>query len=340
MASRSVSRATIEDVAALAKVSIATVSRVLNNTGPVSIDTTQRVMDAISRLNYVPRAAARALASNRTETLGLLLPALGSEFFPPLLRGVEHAARHAGFDLLIHTTGARGIQHGKLRRAMGEQNTDGLLIFTGSVDDQDLHRFYEIRFPVVLLLQSPPLGVDLPSVNFENKSGARQLMEHLITVHGYRRIAFLRGPAGNQDSEWRERGYCDALEAHGIEVRPELIAVGNFEVEDSRAIVAAWIEQGLEIDAIFAGDDDSAIGAFRALQLAGKRIPEDIAIVGFDDVQIARYLSPPLTTVHAPIEDAGRIGAELLISQIQTGHAGSELLPTEMIIRGSCGCQV
>jgi LacI family transcriptional regulator len=340
MASRPVSRATIEDVAALARVSIATVSRVLNSTGPVSVETAERVTDAISRLNYVPRAAARALASNRTETLGLLLPALGSEFFPPLLRGVEHAASDAGFDLLIHTTGGRGIQQGKLRRAIGEQNTDGLLIFTGSVDDQDLQRFYDIRFPVVLLLQSPPPEIQIPSINFENKSGARLLVEHLITVHSFRRIAFIRGPVTNQDSAWRERGYRDALEHHGLVVHPELIATGNFEVEDSQQVVEEWIKQGLDMDAIFAGDDDSAIGAFRALQLAGARVPDDVAIVGFDDVQISRYLSPPLTTVHAPIEDAGRLGAERLISLIQTGFAESELLPTEIVIRGSCGCPV
>ncbi len=331
---------TISDVAQKAGVSIATVSRVINGTTSVAAETEQRVRDAINELAFVPRAAARVLASNRTETLGLLLPEIGGAFFSPLLRGIEAEAQAAGFDLLIHATSH--IPHASTpvaHRPLGEHNTDGLIVFTQSIDEKELSRLHALNFPLVLLYQTSPSSLDIPSVTIENKSGAQLIVEHLIQVHNCRRIVFLRGPDGNEDSEWRERGYRETLETHGIPFDPSLVTVGGFNEEDAQVAMQKLLMDGVEFDAVFGGDDDTAAGVISALTQVGKRIPQDVAVAGFDDVPIARYLRPALTTVRAPIEQVGREGVRQLVRLINGRQAEAlVLMRTELVIRESCGC--
>jgi len=331
---------TISDVADKAGVSIATVSRVINGTTPVAPETMQRVQDAIEELAFIPRAAARVLASNRTETLGLLLPEIGGAFFSPLLRGIEAEAQMAGYDLLIHATSH--IPHASTpvtHRPLGEHNTDGLLIFTQSIDDKEMSRLYALNFPIVLLYQTPPSSLNIPSITIENKAGAQMNMEHLIQVHDHSRIVFLRGPEGNEDSDWREHGYRAALEANDISFDPALVATGGFNEEEAKFAIQKMLKDGVTFDAVFAGDDDSAAGAIAALTQAGKRIPQDVAVVGFDDLPIARYLRPALTTVHAPIEQVGRESVRQLVRLLRGEQAEAQvLMRTELVIRESCGC--
>jgi DNA-binding LacI/PurR family transcriptional regulator len=331
---------TILDVAQKAGVSIATVSRVINETTPVTPETMHRVQDAIKELAYIPRAAARILASNRTETLGLLLPEIGGAFFSPLLRGIEAEAQMAGFDLLIHATSH--IRHASTpvaHRPLGEHNTDGLLVFTQSIDEKEMSRLSVLNFPTVLLYQTSPSSLNIPSVTIENKSGAKMIVEHLIQIHGRRRIVFLRGPEGNEDSEWRERGYLEALQANGIPFDPSLLAMGGFNEEEAQTAVQELLIEGVEFGAVFGGDDDTAAGVISALTRAGKCVPQDVAVVGFDDLPIARYLRPALTTVHAPIEQVGREGVRQLARLIHGQQAEALVsLQTEIVIRESCGC--
>ncbi len=329
---------TISDVARRARVSIATVSRVLNGTTPVAPKTAARVAAAVEALEFVPRAAARGLASRCTHTLGLVLPEIGREFFLPLLRGIEAEARHAGYELLIETTRTPDTARRTLG-GLGEHNTDGLIIFTDSLENAELSRLYKKGFPMVLLHQTPPEGAHIPVITIENKSGAEKLVDHLIESHGCRRIAFLRGPAGNEDSEWRERGYRAALKRHGIAFDPMLIAYGCYEGDEAQAAVEQWLLDGLQVDAVFAGDDDAATGVLAALRSAGKRVPGDLAVVGFDDVSISRYLTPALTTVRSPIEQVGRESVLQLMRAVRGEATDSiTLLPTELVIRNSCGC--
>jgi LacI family transcriptional regulator len=330
---------TITDVARQAGVSIATVSRVINGNTPVAVSTAERVQAAIKELNFVPRTAARVLASRRTRTIGLLLPEIGGWFFPSMLRGIESAARQAGFDLLIHTVDV-DYPLKTSRRALGMHNTDGLIVFTNSVDDEEISYLQHSNFPIVLLHQTPPANLNIPVITIENKNGAQKLVDHLIEVHGCRRIAFLRGPAGHEDSEWRERGYRESLEAHGIPCDEGLIANGGFDEVEAAISVSQWLLDGLKFDAIFSGDDDAALGVFTALQKAGRIIPDDVAVVGFDDVPLARFISPPLTTVCAPTEQTGMEAVKQLVHLIRGEPAEAiTLLPTELIIRNSCGCK-
>lgn len=330
-------RLTIADVAQRAGVSIATVSRVLNGTAPVDAQTAERVRSAVAALNYVPHAAARTLASHRTATIGLLLPEISGAFFQPLLRGVEEGVSEAGYDLLIHATQSR--PENTPHRPLGEYNTDGLLVFTESLDEKELTRLHEIGFPVVLLHQAPPNSLDIPVVTIENQSGAQKIVDHLIEIHQCRRIVFLHGPANHEDSFWREKGYRQALDVHQIAFDPVLIRRGNFDRNEARASIEKLVSEGINFDAVFTGDDESAIGVLMALRQAGLKVPDEIAVVGFDDSLFAGTLSPPLTTVRAPTELVGKQGVRQLVRVIQGEEIEPRLvLPTELTIRQSCGC--
>jgi LacI family transcriptional regulator len=333
------SRATIDDVALKAGVSTATVSRVINNTGTVAPRTREIVLDAISELNYRPQSAAQILASKKTSTIGLLFQAISGEFFSPMLRGIESGAQESGYNLLIYSTQLDPSDNSRLAMPLGEHNTDGVLIFVDSIIDEEIIRFSEIGFPVVLIHQSPPNDLQIPWITVENKSGARKMMNHLIEVHQYRRIAFLSGSVGHEDSHWRELGYRESLAAHDIPFDPELIASGNFNRDVAQTVVKRWLQNGTQFDAIFAADDEMALGVIAAFEKENIQIPEDIALVGFDDIYLARFLSPPLTTVKAPTEQVGKEAIRLLVDKINGRPTESIiLLPTEIVVRQSCGC--
>ncbi|MDR3575681.1 MAG: LacI family DNA-binding transcriptional regulator [Anaerolineaceae bacterium] len=328
---------TIADVARRAGCSISTVSRVFNGSAPVTDDKAIKVRLAITQLGYSPQTAARNLASQRTNTLGLMLPGIGGDFLSLLLSGVEQAANEAGYDLLISTPrrSRSELQH---QSALGRHNTDGMLVL-GEHDTAELTRLCASGFPLVLLYRSAPNTLRIPSVTIENKSGACQAVDHLIEVHGLTQIGFLRGPQGSEDSHWRARGYRESLESHGLSYDPDLVANCEFTEIAAMNAVDRWIQQGRLPQAIFAGSDEAARGAYTALNQAGIRIPQQVALVGFDDVPMARFLNPPLTTVRTPADQVGRIAVQQLVRLIQTGEAELQTqLPTELVVRASCGC--
>jgi LacI family transcriptional regulator, galactose operon repressor len=331
---------TIRDVARRAGVSVATVSRFINQTTVVSPEVSERLAQVMAELKYVPRAAARNLATHRTNTLGLLLDAIHGDFFAPLFYGIEAASRAAGYNLLISTSSGLADSSG-FSLPLGPHNTDGLLIFTNTLDTRGITYCYESGLPVVLIHQSAPNGLDIPCVTVENKAATCKIVEHLIEAHQRRRIVFLRGLQDNEDSFWRESGYQEALQTHGIPLDPALISEGQFEREIAQASISNLLSAGVQFDAVFSGDDEAAVGVLEALRLAGRRVPQDVSVVGFDDQRLSAFLSPPLTTVRAPTEKVGYEAVQQLLRLIRTGRADPlTLLPTEMIIRSSCGCSI
>jgi DNA-binding LacI/PurR family transcriptional regulator len=332
-------RATISDVSKHAGVSIATVSRVLNETLPVNEDTAAKVRAAIKELNYIPNSSARVLAGGKTHVLGLIIPEIAALSLLPLLAGIEMLARSMGYRLLIYASGADSISGEKIWNVLNENNTDGLVVYVNSLDEEELTRLNRIDFPVVLLHHTPPKDLSIPYITFRNKRASQELIDHLIEVHGYRRIAWLRGPEGHEDSSSREMGYLNSLKEHNIPFDPGLVGYGGFNFRDARETVGGWLRQRLKIDAIFAGADEAAFGAISATWDAGQRVPEDIAVVGFDDIDLGRHLFPPLTTIHADFEEAGKQAVLQLVSLITTGKASKKVIvPTRMVIRRSCGC--
>ncbi len=323
----------------MAGVSVATVSRYINRSAPVSSEVGVRLKSVMAELRYVPHAAARNLASRKTRVIGLLLNNLHNDFFVPLLNGIEAVVRRKGYNLIVAT------YHADIRNEtappIGPQNTDGLLVFSDGLTDEDLVSLNETGFPMVLVHRTPPVSTTIPSVTVENLEITKKLIDHLIRVHGKRRILFLRGPVNQEDSVHREAGYKSALEANGIPFSEDLILNGDFERDVSFNVMNHFLENGnrVDFDAVFTGDDDAAIGVLRSLQTHGLNVPQDVAVVGFDDLGFAPFLNPPLTTVKAPTEEVGRIAAEKLFKLIED-QPGNEamILPTEIIFRSSCGC--
>jgi DNA-binding LacI/PurR family transcriptional regulator len=336
---RKSSSVTIRDVARQADVSVATVSRLINQTAPVSEDVAQRIQAVMKELRYMPHVAARNLATNRTNAIGLMVSfSVYGEFFGPMLNGIESVVGEYGLSLLISSNNLT-LRSERGGMPLGPNNTDGLIIYADSMDDADIHHLYEMEFPMVMVYRTPPDGLKIPSVNVENKATSFKIVEHLINAHGRRRIVYMRGPAGQQDSSWRELGYRKALEENGIAYDPSLILLGEFERHISAMTITDAIQNGLEFDAVFAGDDDAAVGVLGALRDAGKRVPQDVAVVGFDDQRTSSYLTPALTTVRAPTLEVGRVAAQQLINLLRNGTAECEtVLPTEIVIRESCGC--
>ncbi len=337
MTTKNKNPATIRDVARLANVSVATVSRYLNRNAIVSEETASRVKEAMIQLDFIPHAAARSLATNRTYSIGLLLTDIQGDYFTPLLKGIESETRSLGYSLLISTTSQ---SEPITRPVMGPQNTDGILVFLDSLSENALRNLVQKSFPVVLIQQTPPEDLVIPCITIENKSSLVRVMDHFIDVHHRRYIAFLRGPEGNEDSHWRELGYRQGLEKHALAYNPDFVTTGNFDRRAAYSAVIELIETHPEIDAIFTGDDEAAIGILAGLRDLGIRVPEDVAVIGFDDQLMAPYLTPSLTTVHAPTEELGRTAVRELFKLIRTGNAENlTLLPTELVIRSSCGCK-
>lgn len=334
------SSVTIRDVARKADVSVATVSRYINRNAPVSPEVAERLDQVMTEMRYVPHAAARHLASRKTRVIGLLLNNLHNDFFVPLLNGVEGVIRNKGYNLIIAT------YHASSRDGtpppIGPHNTDGLLVFSDGLVDEDLINLNGRGFPMVLVHRTSPASVAIPSVTVENTEITQELVEHLIQVHGKRRIMFLRGPASQEDSVRREAGYKSALEANGIPFDENLVLDGEFERDIAYQAMDEFLGNGRRVafDAVFTGDDDAAIGVLRALHKHRIRVPEDVAVTGFDDLGFAPFLNPPLTTVRAPTETVGRIATERLFGLLENGPSDEVLiLPTEIIFRRSCGCQ-
>jgi DNA-binding LacI/PurR family transcriptional regulator len=332
------SSVTIRDVARHAAVSVATVSRYLNQNAPVSQEVSERIQQVMLDLSYKPLAVARNLATRRTQTIGLVLHNMHTDFFAPLLRGIEAVVSEYQYNLLVatykHTSGPENLS------PLGPQNTDGILVYADSFNEEQLIDLCRVKFPVVLIHRTSPAHLKIPFVTVENRTATRKIITHLIETHGRRSIAFLRGPFEQEDSRLREQGYRDALDAHGLIVKPALIIDGEFDQFVAYRNVKKMLSgDGQRFDAVFTGDDEAAIGALRAIQEAGLRVPEDVAVVGFDDSRLSPFLNPPLTTVCAPTEDVGRTAARLLFNLLQEQPAEmATLLPTDIIIRRSCGC--
>ncbi len=305
----------------------------------MSEELSKRVQQVMEELNYVPHATARQLALRKTLTIGLLMTNMNNDYFAMLLSGVEQVVSEVGYNLLVAT------YHPNSRDdyppPLGAHNTDGLLIYADTVSARQIEQYYDRDFPVVLIHRTPARGINIPYVTVENVKSTRKLIEHLITVHGCRKIVFLRGPESQEDSHSRETGFREALAAHDIEFDESLVMRGGFERDISYKAIKSFLQKPNrpEFDAVFAGDDNAAIGVLIALKEAGLRVPEDVRVVGFDDLRMSPYLTPSLTTVRAPIEEVGRSAAMQLFHLLNGKKAEPAVLhSTTIVLRRSCGC--
>lgn len=326
--------ATIKDVARAAGVSVATVSRALNGAENVLPHTRQRIVDVARELRYSPSGAARSLITRRTDTIGALLPDLHGEFFSELIRGIDQAARARGLHLLLSSSHDDADEAAAALRAMNGR-VDGLVVMSPHADDDFLSQNLPPALPAVLLNS----GVRQPTQRVfavDNYGGAREMTEHLVRT-GRRRIAYLGGPAGNFEARERERGYRAGL-PQGAE--PWLLEGDFFEAGGERAGAQLLSLPAAERpDAVFAANDIMAIGLLGTLLAGGVRVPEDIALAGFDDIPISRYVSPALTTMRVPIADLGEQALDALADALETSvtDASTTVMPVQLVVRRSCG---
>jgi DNA-binding LacI/PurR family transcriptional regulator len=330
---------TIRDVARHAGVSVATVSRYINQTTPVSLEVAERIQQIMLDMNFQPHAAARHLATKRTNTIGLILHNMHTDFFAPLLSGIQAEASEAQYNLLVATYKSPKLNNSQ--PPIGPHNTDGMLVFADSLSEEHLTTLCQDQFPLVLIHRTPPVNINIPFVTVENKAATRNIIDHLIEVHNRRSILFMHGPREQEDSQWREQGYRESLTAHGIAFNPNMLIDGEFNGEVAYRNLKDLIAEGKhQFDAIFTGDDDAALGVLTALDESGIQVPRDVSVVGFDDSRLSAFLNPALTTVRAPTQEVGRRATSLLLQLIKNQPVKPEtLLPTEIIIRRSCGCQ-
>jgi LacI family transcriptional regulator len=329
---------TIKDVARAAGVSVATVSRVQNGSALVKETTRRRVGEVATRMGYSPNGAAQSLITSRTNTLGVLLPDLYGEFFSEVIRGIDQAAQRHGHHLLVSSShDDRSAVETALRSMRGR--VDGLIVMWPDLDEAGTPSL-PTGFPVVLL--NAPLGSHgFDVITVANYDGAYAMVDHLLDL-GHRRIAIIKGIEGNADAAERLRGYRGALASAGLAAATIEVA-GQFTETSGFRAVNELLRREIRPSAIFAANDAMAIGALSALRQAGLRVPEDMALAGFDDIPMAQYLDPPLSSVHVDISALGEHATLRLLAAMGSKdrhQPRAEILPTTLVLRRSCGAAV
>jgi LacI family transcriptional regulator len=331
--------ATIRDVARAAGVSVATVSRVLNGSAPVREDTDRQVRTAAQKLNYWPNGAARSLITNRTHTIGVLLPDLHGEFFSEVIRGIDLASRRAALHLLVSSSHAATDELVAALRTM-RGRIDGLVVMAPEAAAPRLVRECALGAPAVFINPGRAVrGCD--SVSIANYDGAHSVVRHLIGL-GHRRIAVVGGPESNTDARQRLTGYRAALSEAGLAIPAGYELAGDFREPSGYAAGLRILELDPRPSAVFVANDQMAVGVLGALGDAGVGVPGEIAVAGFDDIEVAQYLNPPLTTVHVDAFRLGERAFERLMLRldptVEDGEA-HEVLPTTLVVRASCGAR-
>lgn len=321
--------ATIRDVARRAEVSVASVSRALNGLDNVRAETRERIVAAAAELGYVPHAGARSLSLARAHAIGVVLPDLHGEFFSECVRGMDREASRRGYLLLLSNMHDDSDQAAVALRAM-RGRVDGLLVMAPHIEGEALERTLPRGIPSVLI-NCPGEFEARPSIRFDNGEGAAAMVDHLV-ANGYKHIVHVAGPETNVDAIERAQGYRDAMRRHGMRAR---VISGNFSEEAGEEAARTILASREPCDAIFAANDMMAIGALHTLRALGKRVPEDIAVAGFDDVPLARYLA--LSTVRVRIAEIGARAVARLIELLDGSDSGSgcELHTPDLVARAT-----
>ena len=323
---------TLQMVADAAGVSSSTVSRILNGTARVSSDKQKAVDAAIARLGFMPNPVARGLAGGRTLSIGVVTQAIDSPFYGEGLRGIETVLGAAGYMPLFVSGHWTAADEKKCIDTLLARRVDGMIVFTGRLPDDKLVEVAS-RVPTVVTgrkLSAPGLH----SLNFANVEGARMATRHLIEL-GHTRIAHILGPREHSDARERKEGYRRALKEAGIAYDPSLVVQGAFHEAGGVKAAEALLEARVDFTAIFAANDQTAYGAALALYRRGLRIPEDVAMVGFDDLPASQYSIPPLTTNRQPVYKLGELAATAVLDMLRGQVPVLELQPPVLVTRES-----
>jgi LacI family transcriptional regulator len=329
---------TLEDIAHLSGVSRSTVSRVINGDPNVNDVTRNKVQEIIQKMNFQPNLAARGLAAGSTKVIGLVIPVgissiFSDPYFPIVIQGVSSACNHFGYSIMLWLPEPK-YERKTMSQILYNGLIDGVIVSSMVMDDPLIDRLCESKHPFITIGRHPT-NEKINYVDVDNRSGAYQGVSYAFRT-GHKRVALISGPHKTIAGQDRYQGYLDALQERGLPLMPELVVEGEFsDVSGYQAMIRLLPQRP---DAVFVASDAMAFAAMRAIQEAGLRIPEDIAVIGFDDIPPAATSKPPLTTVRQPILRTGRTAAEMLIDMIEHPNPQPRrvVLPTELVIRSSC----
>lgn len=328
--------ATLRDVAREAGVSVATASRAINGHTNVTAQTRAAVLAAVKKLNFVPHSGARSLTRRRTDTIGVILPDLFGEFFSEIIRGIDLVAHETGLHLLL------GNMHGSVHEtaaaiAAMRGRVDGLLLMPPDVKAERLADNLDPALPTVLLNYDAS-SLDLPFVAVDNYRGGYAMTEALLT-RGARDIIHIAGPRHNIDARERQRGFVDAMNRIGGQAQP-VVLPGDFTEEGGADAARLLIQGRMPVQAVFAANDQMAVGCIAEFAAAGMKVPGEVMVAGFDDIPLARHITPPLTTMQVQIDQLGSTAAMLLLRLLRgealDARAATILTPT-LMTRGTTG---
>ena len=323
---------TIKDIAKAAGVSHTTVSRALHDHPAISANTVERIKQLAEELGYVPSAAARGLKTNRSHVVGVIVRRIDDPFFAEVLHGIEDVLHQAEYSLFLTASYREPERERQIMQAMGERRVDGALIVSTLISPERLNQLDRFRVPFVLINNQSMDEPDTHSVYHDDAFGGQEIVQHLFDL-GHRRIAYLRNERGGRPDTRRQQGYENKLEALGLSVRSDYICSGSNGTPEGG-------EQGMQRllalteppTAVICFNDMMAVGAIRATQQAGLRVPEDVSITGFDNVELAAYITPPLTTFHQPKYELGREAAKMMLNAL-TQDVESDV-PQALVLRG------
>jgi|KBSMisStandDraft_5_1062788.scaffolds.fasta_scaffold07682_4 LacI family transcriptional regulator len=323
----SMPEATIRDVARRAQLSVATVSRALNGFENVSDEARERVSNAVRELGYVPHAGARSLSLARTNAIGVVLPDLHGEFFSEIVRGMDREASRNGYLLLLSNLHGSPEQASQALHAM-HGRVDGLIVMAPQLKAEDLSAALPSKLPTILINTRDADG-SRPGIHLDNAAGVRAVVDHFAAL-GRRRLVHIAGPYGNIDADERAAAFREACQERRLECE---ILHGDFGEASGQQAVEQLLKSSQSFDALFAANDNMAIGALQAMRAGGLRIPEDVAVAGFDDIPLARHLG--LTTVRVKIAELGERALARLLGSMGNDGQGDELHVPELVIRAT-----
>lgn len=327
--------ATIREVAERAGVSVTTVSHVVNQTRFVAAETEQRVRDAMQLLNYRPNSLARSLRRGETRTIGLILPDSANPFFAEFARLLEDAAFQQDYSLILCNSNGELEKERRYAEVLFNKQVDGIIFMAAGDDPFSLHDLVAQSFPLVVVDRIVD-HIDVDAVITDNALSGRLAAEHLIAL-GHRRMGIIRGPSHVTPSAQRVTGFAQTLEQAGLNLPEELQAVGDFHPEAGYLAARKLLAASTPPSAIFACNDLMAIGALRAITETGRKVPADISLVGHDDIELASYTRPALTTISQPVENLAETSIRLLLQRIQSPEMDRQqiILPNRLVVRQS-----
>jgi DNA-binding LacI/PurR family transcriptional regulator len=328
-------RPTIYDVARLAGVSTATVSRALNGTGQIAPATRATIEAAVEQLGYRPNTIARSLVTKSTQTIALLLPDITNPFYAALVSGIQQTALAQGWTMLLCTTESDAEREELYLRVLRAKQVDGALVDGLVLPPDRIARFVEDGFPIVCLDRDID-SRSIPLVQVDNRLGGRIATRHLVDL-GHTLIAHVTGAGELGISDERLAGYRDAITEAGLPVDFQLVEEGRFTDDGGHDAARRLLERQPDLTAIFAANDLSALGVMNAVAEAGRRVPDDVSVVGFDDLHLSAYTSPPLTTIRQPAVEIATLATEILIglTRGQQAERMRHLLEPELVVRAS-----